>query len=117
MEELLSSDVILQVVSMVITVLGGVATYYLKQLVDTKVVQSTIDQYNIDNEVVERVMANAIEYAEAKAKVYAKDAINKDVTKQDIAIHYIEEVKPAMAIQYEDELKTMLERKVAQIIK
>ena len=69
--------------------------------------------YNFYNERVERILDNAVHFAEEKAKHYADEKISK----KDMAIKYIEYISPDIIAKEGDKLEMMIDRKVAQTIR
>lgn len=92
---------------LIIAIIGSVITYYIREFVLTN---SYVKKYNLDNEKTERLLFNAINYAEAKANKY----VNDNISKRDLAISYLEKVDPNTISKYGDTIHEMLDRKVEQ---
>ena len=66
-----------------------------------------------DNEKTERILANAVAFAEAKAKEFAESTI----TKKGWAVKYFESVSPDLIKKYGTALNDMIVRKAQQLEK
>jgi len=96
-------------VSGILTILGA----YLKQYITTKI---DIAKYGFENDKVERIIDNAVNFAEQKGKVLAKQKATDFASskKLDFARSYINKVDKNVVSKYGDKLDDMIERKVAQ---
>lgn len=93
------------VISLVVTVLG----YYVRRFLTTN---EYAKKYNLYNEKTERVLANAIAYAEAKAK----DVTSEQINKRKLAVSYIEQISPDIIKKEGDKLELMIDRKIEQLL-
>lgn len=96
-------------VSGLLTILGA----YLKKLISTKI---DIEKYGFENERVERIIDNAINFAEQKAKIAAKHQAKSlsGSDKLDLAKKYINKVDRKIIEEKANELEDMIDRKLAQ---
>lgn len=96
-------------VSGILTILGA----YLKKLITTKI---DIAKYGFENERVERIIDNAVNFAEQKGKVYLKENSKAIASSQklDFARDYINAIDKKIISNYGGQLDGMIERKVAQ---
>ena len=97
-----------QLSDLFITTIMAIITYYIKEFLQTS---SFVKKYNLDNEKTERLLANAISYAESNSKKY----VNENITKRDLAIKYLEKVSPTTVNQFGEIIHDMLDRKVEQL--
>ena len=95
----------LMVISLVTTIIGAYAKKWLETSAFSK-------KYNLDNEITERLLNNAVNYAEAIAK---QKAI-KGIEKKKLAQEYLDKISPDTVAKYGSQLDMMLERKVVQVI-
>ena len=102
-----TQTLITNLTDLLVTAILGVITYYVKEFLQTN---STIKKYNLDNEKTERLLFNAISYAQ----VAVKKETDKQISKRELAIKYLERVDPAAVQKYGDVLHDMLDRKVEQ---
>ena len=102
-----TQTMISDLVSLVITVIFSMIAYYVRDFLQTNAFSK---KYNLDNEKTERLLFNAISYAEAKSR----KTIDAQITKRELAIKYLEKVDPATVNKYGDILHDMLDRKVEQ---
>lgn len=102
-----TQTLITNLTDLLVTAILGVITYYVKEFLQTN---STIKKYNLDNEKTERLLFNAISYAQ----VAVKKETDKQISKRELAIKYLERVDPATVQKYGDVLQDMLDRKVEQ---
>lgn len=103
-----TNQLIFEVASLVIVAILGIVSFYIKRFLTTN---EFVKKYNLYNEKTERVLANAIAYAEAKAKTVTANELNK----RDYAISYIEKISPDIIAKEGDKLELMLERKIEQL--
>ena len=108
LQELINQGLIL-----LITAIFAVVGAYLKQLIKTKV---DVTKYGFENDRVERILDNAVSYAEKKAKDYSKGQVSNIASskKLDFARQYINTVDRNVVKKYGTQLNAMIERKVAQ---
>lgn len=105
-----TNQLVFELSSLIITAVFGVLGYYGKKFLATN---AFVKKYNLDNEITERVLANAFAYAEAKAKTMTEAEINK----RQFAVSYIEKISPETIIKHGDKLELMLDRKFEQMNK
>lgn len=100
------------VISGIITTAGGYAIAYIKSKTDKL-------NYEFDNSRLERILHNAVDYAENYSKSVAKTvAVKIDGSmKQSMAKEYINKIDPTLVTKYGSELETMIDRKAAQVTK
>lgn len=103
-----ASSMITEIVTIIITAIFAAISLYLKNFLQTN---KKAIEYNLNNEKTERILANAIAYAQAKAI----DAANNKITKMSHAKEYIESVAPDLIEKEGVKLDKMLERKEMQI--
>lgn len=102
-----TQSLISDLISLVLTAVFSMIAYYIKEFLQTN---AFCKKYNLDNEKTERLLFNAVSYAEAKSK----KLVDNQITKRDLAIKYLEKVDPATIDKYGDILHDMLDRKVEQ---
>ena len=103
-----TNQLVFEVSSMIITVIFAAVGFYVKKFLTTN---AFVKEYNLYNEKTERVLANAIAYAEAKAKGITEDQISK----RSMAVSYIEKISPDIIKKEGDKLELMIDRKVHQL--
>lgn len=113
MIETATQELINQLIGLVITGVFGLLGYYLTKLID----KLNLEKYGLENEKVERILANSINYAEQKAKDYAKTKSVKlaGSEKLDFAREYINKVDKTVIKKYGNQLDSMIERKINQL--
>lgn len=96
-------------VSGILAILGA----YVKQLIKTKI---DVEKYGFENERVERIIDNAVNFAEQKGKEFAKVQTVKIASneKLDFARKYINGVDKDIIEKYGTQIDDMIARKVAQ---
>ena len=104
------SDILYETVVVVITGIFAILGMYLRNFLQTN---SKAVEYNLYNERTERILANALAYAETAAKGLAKSKLDK----KDVAKGYIKKVAPDIIDKEGDKLNIMLDRKEVQINK
>jgi len=111
--ETTTQELIYQVMLLVITGVLTVIGSYVKDLLVTKI---DVTKYGFDNERVERIIDNAIDYAEQRGKAYAKGSSIKLASNDKLATAkvYIDKVDRDIVIKYGQTLNDMIERKVHQ---
>ena len=100
------------IVGIVLTAMGGYATAYFKTKIDT-------EKYGFENDMVERVIGNAVASAEAAGNVFLKNQSKKmsSSAKLEIARSYINKnIDPKVITKYADNINDMIERKVIQVL-
>lgn len=111
--ETTTQELIYQVIMLLVSGILAVIGAYAKKLITTKI---DIAKYGFENDRVERIIDNAISFAEQRAKVAAKDGARRidGVTKLAIAKQYIDKVDKGIVVKYATQLDDMIDRKVAQ---
>lgn len=102
-----TQTLVTNVADLTLTAISGVVLYYVREFIQTN---SYVKKYNLDNEKTERLLYNAISYAQANVKKYT----DEQITKRDLAIKYLEKVDPKVVSKYGDVIHEMLDRKVEQ---
>ena len=104
MEEVLldngTQQAVYEVASLVITAVVTILGIYIRNFINTN---KTIAKYNFDNERTERLLTNAILFAENKAKQMAKDGINK----RELSVKYLDDISPDVVKQNGDKLASI----------
>jgi len=113
--ETTTQELIYQAMTIVISGVLGLIGVYVKNFLTTKI---DIAKYGFENDKVERIITNAVNYAEIKGKSFAKDVAKDSANskKLDLARHYINQVDKDIITKYGNELDLMIERKVAQVL-
>lgn len=115
--ETTTQEIIYQVIMLIVSGILAVLGAYAKKYITTKI---DIAKYGFENDRVERIIDNAISFAEQRAKVAAKGTARDGVrhmdgsTKLAIAKQYIDKVDRAVVTKYATQLDDMIDRKVAQ---
>lgn len=114
--ETATQELIYQIITIIISLGLTALGVYAKKLITTKI---DVTKYGFENDRIERILDNAINYAEAKAKQVAKD---KSITlagheKLHAARKYIDRVDPTIIEKYGTQLNDMISRKVVQVLK
>lgn len=104
-----TGQLVFEVASIVISLVIAIVGYYVKRFLTTN---EYAKKYNLYNEKTERVLANAIAYAEAKAKDITAEQINK----KKLAASYIEQISPDIIKKEGDKLELMIDRKIEQLL-
>ena len=104
------SGMLYETVVVVITGIFAILGMYLRNFLQTN---SKAVEYNLYNERTERILANALAYAETAAKGLAKSKLDKKETPKG----YIKKVAPDIIDKEGDKLNIMLDRKEVQINK
>ena len=104
------SGILYETVVVVITGIFAILGMYLRNFLQTN---SKAVEYNLYNERTERILANALAYAETAAKGLAKSKLDK----KEAAKEYIKKVAPDIIDKEGDKLNIMLDRKEVQINK
>lgn len=103
-----TNQLVFELSSLIITAVFGIVGYYVKKFLVTN---EFVKKYNLDNEKTERLLANALAYAEAKAKEKTESEINK----RQFAVSYLEKISPETIAKHGDKLELMLDRKFEQL--
>ncbi len=111
--ETTTQELIYQFMALLVSGILAVLGAYAKQLIKTKI---DIEKYGFENDRVERIIDNAVNFAEQKGKVYLKTQSQAIASseKLNFARQYINAVDQKIVTQYADQLDNMIERKVAQ---
>jgi hypothetical protein len=102
-------QIIVLFLSGLLAVIGG----YVKNLIRSRI---DFEKYSFENARVERIIDNAISYAEAQGKEFARDSSLKmtSTAKHNKALEYINKIDKSIVTKYSDILDHMIERKVLQ---
>ena len=92
------------VIATVVTILG----IYIRNFIATN---KTIAKYNFDNERTERLLTNAILFAENKAK----EKVAEEINKRDMSISYLDKISPDVISANGDKIQLMLDRKLEEL--
>ena len=103
-----TQQAIYELASLVITAVVTILGIYIRNFISTN---KTIAKYNFDNERTERLLTNAILYAENKAKQVVKDGINK----RELSIKYLDDISPDVIKANGDKIQLMLDRKLEEL--
>lgn len=103
-----TKELIYQLLALVITLIVGYVGNLIRDFLKTN---KYAIEYNLYNEKTERILANGIAYAEAKAK----DGIRDNISKRDIAMRYIDKIDPSIIAKHGNNLELMIDRKVEQM--
>lgn len=116
MEATATQELIYQTIAIILSIGLTAIGVYVKKFITTKI---DITKYGFENERVERILDNAINYAEAKAHQVAKEKAETLAgnVKLKIARRYIDKIDPAIIMKYGDQLDDMITRKVVQVLK
>ena len=108
-----TQELIYQFLALLISGLLALLGAYIKRLIQTKI---DIEKYGFENDRVERIIDNAINFAEQKAKEYAKTQSGKVASSQKLttAKRYIDKVDKNIIEKYGTQIDDMITRKVAQ---
>jgi hypothetical protein len=111
--ETTTQELIYQGLTLLISGILAIIGAYVKSLIKTKI---DIAKYGFENDRVERIIDNAVNYAEQKAKVAAKGQAAKlaGSDKLHVAREYINRVDKGIITKYATQLDNMIDRKVAQ---
>ena len=111
-----TQELIFQIMMIIISLGFTVLGIYAKRFITTKI---DIAKYGFNNDRVERILDNAIHYAEVKAREYAKRESVKlsGAGKFAAAKQYINKIDPETIAKYGKQLDEMIERKVQQKLK
>jgi len=102
--------IVSQLVMIIISGVFAAIAAYVKKWLSTN---ETVAKYGLYNDKVERVLENAVHYAEGAAKRVAVGSIEK----RKLALEYISKVSPDITeTETTEKLEAMLDRKVQQVI-
>lgn len=102
----------------VLAIILGVAITYLSIYAKTYLKTHTkIAGYTFDNDRVERILANAVAFVQAKLDIKAHEVAKELASSKNlnVAKSYIDKVDPKIITLYGDELDVMLTRKATQL--
>lgn len=110
-----TGELIYQLVVLVMSGVLAMIGAYAKKYLTTKI---EIAKYGFENERVERIIDNAVAFAEQKGREYAKTQSTKleSNKKLDYARKYIDSVDRGIIEKYGEQLNGMITRKVIQTI-
>ena len=103
-----TQQAVYELVSLVITAIVAILGIYIRNFIATN---KTIAKYNFDNERTERLLANAILFAENKAK----EKIAEEINKRDMSISYLDKISPDVIAANGDKIQLMLDRKLEEL--
>ena len=103
-------DAVYEISVIVITFGISIVGVYLRNFLQTN---KKAIEYNLNNERTERILANALAWAESKALEYADSKFNKT----QLAKKYVEDVAPDIIKNEGKKIDLMLERKEVQLNK
>ena len=108
-----TQELIYQFLALLISGLLALLGAYVKRLIQTKI---DIEKYGFENDRVERIIDNAINFAEQKAKEIAKTQSERIASHQKLetAKMYIDKVDKNIIEKYSTQIDDMITRKVAQ---
>ena len=108
-----TQEIIYQLMALLVSGVLAIIGAYAKKLITTKI---DIAKYGFENERVERIINNSVNFAEQKAKEYAKSKAVKiaSIDKLKGARKYINGVDKSIIEKYGTQLDDMIARKVAQ---
>ncbi|WP_373073873.1 phage holin, LLH family [Sulfurimonas sp.] len=111
--ETTTQELIYQFMALLISGILAILGAYVKQLIKTKI---DVTKYGFENDKVERIIDNAINFAEQKSKVLSKSTSVKlaGSDKLKVAKEYINKVDKNVVTKYADQLDDMIDRKIAQ---
>ena len=113
--ETATQELIYQAMMIIISLGLTVLSIYAKKFITTKI---DIAKYGFENDRVERILDNAVNYAESYAREYAKKTSAKISGKEKLSTAkvYINEADPEIIRKYGGQLNDMLSRKVIQVL-
>lgn len=103
-----TQQAVYELVSLVITAIVAILGIYIRNFIATN---KTIAKYNFDNERTERLLANAILFAENKAK----EKVAEKISKRDMSISYLDKISPDVIAANGDKIQLMLDRKLEEL--
>lgn len=110
-----TQELIYQMITIILSIGLTALGVYAKKLIITRI---DIAKYGFENDRVERIIDNAINYAEGQARIYAKrESVELSSNgKFEAAKKYIDKVDPTIIAKYGKQLDVMIDRKVAQVL-
>ena len=114
--ETATQELIFQIITIVISLGLTALGVYVKKLITTKI---DVTKYGFENDRVERLLDNAINYAEARAIKHAKTQSLKLAGNQKLGLarEYLNKIDPTIIAKYGNKIDDMITRKVIQVIK
>jgi hypothetical protein len=114
--ETATQELIFQIITIVISLGLTALGVYAKKLITTKI---DVTKYGFENDRIERILDNAVNYAEGKAIEHAKAGAIKLAgnEKLGMARKYLDKVDPTIIAKYGNQIDDMISRKVIQVIK
>jgi len=114
--ETTTQELIYQVMLIVAT---GILSFIGAELKSYLAKKKAILGYEFDNTRIERIIDNAVNFAEQKGKQYVKIQARKIASsdKLDFARDYIDKVDKNIIGKYGVKIDDMIERKISQVIK
>lgn len=111
--ETATQELINQVLTLIIAGVFGLFGVYLQRGIK----KLGLEKYGLENDRVERILENGINFAEQKAKTFAKEQSIKlaGSEKLDLARTYINKVDKDIIKKYGKQLDDMVERKLNQL--
>lgn len=108
-----TQELIYQLLALIASGILAILGAYLKKLIQTKI---DIEKYGFENDRVERIIDNAINFAEQKAKEFAKTQSEQIASSEKLATAklYIDRVDKNIIEKFGTQLDDMITRKVAQ---
>ena len=103
-----TQQAVYELASLVITAVVAILGIYIRNFIATN---KTIAKYNFDNERTERLLANAILFAENKAK----EKVAEKISKRDMSISYLDKISPDVIAANGDKIQLMLDRKLEEL--
>lgn len=115
MMETTTQQIAFQLMMLILSGILAMISAYVKKYLETKV---QIAQYGFDNERIERIIGNAVSFAEQKGASHLKQYAEKIAgnEKLDFAKQYIDTVDKSIIEKYGGQLDMMIERKINQTI-
>jgi len=104
-----TQQLVYQLASLVISGFFTVVGIYLKKWLSASAVAK---EYGLYNDKVERVLENAIHYAEE----CTINVTGKAISKKEMSLKYIEMISPDIIAKEGDKLDYMIDRKVKQVL-
>ncbi len=108
-----TQELIYQLLALIASGILAILGAYLKKLIQTKI---DIEKYGFENDRVERIIDNAINFTEQKAKEFSKTKSEQLASheKLNTAKLYIDKVDKNIIEKFGTQLDDMITRKVAQ---
>jgi len=108
-----TQEIIYQFLAVGMSALFALLSLAIRKLIVNKI---NIEKYGFENDRIERIISNAIDFAEQKAQEYAKMGASKisGIEKLSIAREYIDKIDKSIVAKYAEQLDDMITRKIAQ---